>query len=202
MLEQQQDWLIEGLRKLYQRTLDNNCWPGKPLPLDAHGYPLTHEILLRLGVLNNPIEFKEAYDHPEQTDAENRGHGASAPSDVRLKEQIDAGLQTMLPLESSSGISELGEPYTNDDSWRQSVSTASYHSSWQSYDICLDPITIDDSCNNIGGEINEVGIVNAETAVAQNDSNTLPFMFTSTHVQPSLAPLPLSWMDEMDGEDI
>lgn len=203
MLEQQQGWLIEGLRRLYQRTLDHNCWPGEPLPLDAHGHPLTHEILLRLGVLNNPMEFKETYN-TEKSDAENRRQGASAPSHTRPNEQMDTGLQTMFPLENTFEFSELAEQYMNDDLRRQSFSNASYDTSQQSYDDRLGSIAIDNSSNTLGGEIlplDEVGIANAEVAAAEADNNPLPSMFTSTHVQPSWDSLPLPWTTEMNDDE-
>lgn len=51
MLEQQQQQLVNGLREFYLRALDNQGWIGPPLKDEPHGFPLTHDILSRLGAL-------------------------------------------------------------------------------------------------------------------------------------------------------
>lgn len=53
MLEQQQVWLVNGLQELYYRAMNAQSWPGKPLKLEPNGLPLTHDLLVRLGALNN-----------------------------------------------------------------------------------------------------------------------------------------------------
>lgn len=52
MLEQQQAWLVYGLQELYRRTSDGHGWPGEPLKCEANGHPLTHDLLTRLGALD------------------------------------------------------------------------------------------------------------------------------------------------------
>ncbi len=52
MLEQQQTQIIHSLRELYERVINNKSWPGLPLEKSANGYPLTHDILERLGSLH------------------------------------------------------------------------------------------------------------------------------------------------------
>lgn len=52
MLEQQQQWLVNGLQELYRRTRDGEGWPGEPLKTEANGHPLTHDLLTRLGALD------------------------------------------------------------------------------------------------------------------------------------------------------
>ncbi|RDH26194.1 hypothetical protein BDQ94DRAFT_43185 [Aspergillus welwitschiae] len=52
MLEQQQAWLVYGLQELYHRTSDGEDWPGEPLKCEANGHPLTHDLLTRLGALD------------------------------------------------------------------------------------------------------------------------------------------------------
>lgn len=52
MLEQQQQWLVTGLQELYRRTRDGEGWPGEPLKTEANGHPLTHDLLTRLGALD------------------------------------------------------------------------------------------------------------------------------------------------------
>jgi hypothetical protein len=53
MLEQQQAQLVTGLQELYRRTQSGKGWEGAPLKESAHGTPLTHEILDRLGALKS-----------------------------------------------------------------------------------------------------------------------------------------------------
>jgi hypothetical protein len=52
MLEQQQVWLVSGLQELYRRTTDGKGWPDKLLRCEPSGHPLTHDILARLGILD------------------------------------------------------------------------------------------------------------------------------------------------------
>ena len=51
MLEQQQEKLVNATRELYTRAVDGGRWPGQPLQVTPRGYPLTHDILERLGLL-------------------------------------------------------------------------------------------------------------------------------------------------------
>jgi hypothetical protein len=52
MLEQQQAQLVAGLQESYRLMQAGNCWPGSPLKPSSNGHPLTHDILERLGALN------------------------------------------------------------------------------------------------------------------------------------------------------
>lgn len=52
MLEQQQAWLVTGLQELYRLAKDSERWPGEPLKCEANGHPLTHDVLSRLGALD------------------------------------------------------------------------------------------------------------------------------------------------------
>ncbi|KNG82412.1 hypothetical protein ANOM_009412 [Aspergillus nomiae NRRL 13137] len=51
MLEEQQKWLVYAVQKLYRHMTQGEGWPGDPLPCEDNGYPLTHDILRRLGAL-------------------------------------------------------------------------------------------------------------------------------------------------------
>ncbi|KAL2039534.1 hypothetical protein N7G274_007806 [Stereocaulon virgatum] len=51
MLEQQQEKLVNATRDLYIRAVKGETWPGAPLQTTTKGYPLTHDILERLGLL-------------------------------------------------------------------------------------------------------------------------------------------------------
>ncbi|OJJ78364.1 hypothetical protein ASPBRDRAFT_113742 [Aspergillus brasiliensis CBS 101740] len=52
MLEQQQTWLVNGLQEMYRRALEGEGWPGEPLKCEPNGHPLTHDLLTRLGALD------------------------------------------------------------------------------------------------------------------------------------------------------
>lgn len=68
MLEQQQAWLVHGLQELYRRTADNQGWPGEPLKCESNGHPLTHDLLTRLGALDQSKgdHFEENPDTMQQ----------------------------------------------------------------------------------------------------------------------------------------
>ena len=67
MLEQQQEKLVLALRELYNRLERHERWPGAPLPKTAKGFPLTHDILERIGMLNlDPDGVQEQFeDNPD-----------------------------------------------------------------------------------------------------------------------------------------
>jgi hypothetical protein len=52
LLEQQQAWLVNGIRKLYRCMQTGEGWPADPLKHGANRHPLTHDILTALGVLD------------------------------------------------------------------------------------------------------------------------------------------------------
>ncbi|KAJ5657261.1 uncharacterized protein N7484_000910 [Penicillium longicatenatum] len=52
--EEQQGWLIHGLRELYRHMQAGDGWPGEPLKCGANGQPLVHDILSHLGSLSQP----------------------------------------------------------------------------------------------------------------------------------------------------
>ncbi|OGM46014.1 Zn(II)2Cys6 transcription factor [Aspergillus bombycis] len=68
MLEQQQAWLVYGLQELYRRTSEGEGWPGEPLKCEANGHPLTHDLLTRLGALDQSKgeRFEENTDSMQQ----------------------------------------------------------------------------------------------------------------------------------------
>ncbi|KAL3470815.1 hypothetical protein BJX99DRAFT_238799 [Aspergillus californicus] len=68
MLEQQQTWLVNGLQELYRRLLDNEGWQGEPLKCEPNGHPLTHDLLTKLGALDQSKHerFEESADSMQQ----------------------------------------------------------------------------------------------------------------------------------------
>jgi len=57
VLERQQFKLVAGLRKLYCLLQKKEEWPGPPLQELSEGFPLTHDILERLGVLHYGVDL-------------------------------------------------------------------------------------------------------------------------------------------------
>lgn len=56
MLESQHDQLAKGLQELYRRMIRGKGWPGAPLATSITGNPLTHEVLERLGILQQATQ--------------------------------------------------------------------------------------------------------------------------------------------------
>ncbi|KAB8218897.1 hypothetical protein BDV33DRAFT_174655 [Aspergillus novoparasiticus] len=54
MMEEHQSQMVDGLQELYRRSVDGEGWPGPLLAKrpEAEGQPLTHDLLVRLGVLD------------------------------------------------------------------------------------------------------------------------------------------------------
>lgn len=65
MLEQQQGWLVNALQELYHRAVHGQGWPGEPLNLEPNGFPLTQDMLVRLGALNNGARMPERQGNTE-----------------------------------------------------------------------------------------------------------------------------------------
>lgn len=63
MLESNHALVVKGLQLLYKHCVKNEGFPGEPLAGNADGYPLTHAILDRLGLIKqaeeNPEDFEE-----------------------------------------------------------------------------------------------------------------------------------------------
>lgn len=68
MLEQQQSKLVNGIHELYKRAIENGGWDGEPLPTTSKGYPLTHDILKHLGLLQLSAPEDEDEGFQEDTD--------------------------------------------------------------------------------------------------------------------------------------
>lgn len=89
MLEQQQAWLVHGLRELYRRITTGEAWPGDLLEPESNGHPLTHDLLARLGALNHSMgdRFEENPDYLSFQDSS--------------KEQSETGFPTSLPSDTT-----------------------------------------------------------------------------------------------------
>ncbi|KAJ6103180.1 C6 transcription factor [Penicillium sp. IBT 16267x] len=54
-LEQQQVWLVHALQELYHCITEGEGWPGEHLEPKPNGHPLIHDLLARLGALDDFI---------------------------------------------------------------------------------------------------------------------------------------------------
>lgn len=106
MLERQQVWLVRGLRELYRRTIESGVWPGDSLELETNGHPLTHDLLARLGVLDQSKGFRFEEDTQslcsrDPDDA--RGSPSLLPN--RASFSLDTSVHQHMPM-----ASPVGEP--------------------------------------------------------------------------------------------
>ncbi|KMP07483.1 hypothetical protein CIHG_00343 [Coccidioides immitis H538.4] len=65
MLESHHALVVKALQKLYTHCINNKCFPGEPIDV-VDGYPLTHAILDRLGLIK---EAEESTSHILDEDA-------------------------------------------------------------------------------------------------------------------------------------
>jgi len=63
MLEQDREKLVNATREMYNRLEAHETWPGPPLERTPQGFPLVHDILDRLGLLNLvPGDYEEIFE--------------------------------------------------------------------------------------------------------------------------------------------
>lgn len=81
MLESHHALVVKGLQKLYKHCVNKEGFPGEPLAEGADGYPLTHEILDRLGLI------KQAEESPDELEE-------STLEDLRYLQVLSASTET------------------------------------------------------------------------------------------------------------
>lgn len=96
MLEQQQAWLVHGLQELYRRTSEGEGWPGESLKPEPNGHPLTHDLLTRLGALD-----------------QNKGEHFEENTELMQQELWRQNVGSMQRQESSDGSSESANSPTS-----------------------------------------------------------------------------------------
>ncbi|KAK5114321.1 hypothetical protein LTR62_002572 [Meristemomyces frigidus] len=101
MLEQQQSQLVAALRITYQKLGSAGAWPGPTLP-EVNGYPLTHDILAALDLLESK---QDGTGEPEMFEEDCD----------RLKSRLLAGGAGFVPRRGSlSSDSEHDRPHLHD----------------------------------------------------------------------------------------
>lgn len=104
MLEQQQTWLVYGLQELYRRTRDGHGWPGEPLKCEANGHPLTHDLLTRLGALD-----QSRGDHfEENTETMQQKLWKQKPGHMQRQESSDGSSESA---QSPVGSTRFSDPF-------------------------------------------------------------------------------------------
>jgi len=119
MLEQQQSQLVAGLREMYTSLVKSGRWPGSSLK-EHDGFPLTHDILERLGVLHmtgeNPVGPENFEDNLEVLQARLMAeNGASSARQRRSSPSTD----------SDPGLSHMDSPHSSPTLRHSSVSSTS-----------------------------------------------------------------------------
>ncbi|KAJ5638275.1 hypothetical protein N7490_008154 [Penicillium lividum] len=96
-LEEQQGWLVHGIRALYQHVQAGDGWPGEPLNYDVNGQPLLHDILASLGSLDQAgrSSFEESGKSEQQKPENPKAQALQRP-------QSSSGtLHSLTPVEAS-----------------------------------------------------------------------------------------------------
>lgn len=62
LLEVQQGKLINALREMHRRAVEDDCWRGDPLKNLPKGYPLTHDMLDALGQIGNKGDEDDKFE--------------------------------------------------------------------------------------------------------------------------------------------
>jgi hypothetical protein len=103
MLEHQQQQLVNGLQELYKQASTGQGWDGPPLNDNGSGRPLTHDILSRLGVLQQDSMSTSFDDDLESMQQRliREGAGPMSRQDSEASEE-DKELIQMSFFESSS----------------------------------------------------------------------------------------------------
>ncbi|KAJ5772597.1 C6 transcription factor (Fcr1) [Penicillium odoratum] len=121
-LEEQQGWLVHGIRALYQHVQAGDGWPGEPLNCDANGQPLVHDILARLGSLdqagrsNSGESVRTKQQRPENPKVETLQRPQSSSGTSHSLTPVEASpITPNYPL-SSPGIHPNHNTETGDDS--------------------------------------------------------------------------------------
>ncbi|KAJ5813394.1 Zn(II)2Cys6 transcription factor [Penicillium pulvis] len=99
-LEEQQGWLIHGLRELYRHVQAGDGWPGEPLSCEADGQPLVHDILSRLGSLDQPHVESTAITESAQTSRHQQ----------KLQDQNARQMQQPNPCSGSHSVTSVSAP--------------------------------------------------------------------------------------------
>lgn len=102
MLEQQQAWLVYGLQELYRRTRDGHGWPGEPLKCEANGHPLTHDLLTRLGALDQT----KGEHFEENTETMQQKLWKQKPGNMQRQESSDGSSESAQSPVGSSRFSD------------------------------------------------------------------------------------------------
>ncbi|KAM5447898.1 hypothetical protein MaudCBS49596_005693 [Microsporum audouinii] len=99
MLESHHALVVKALQQLYTHCINNKCFPGEPIEL-VDGYPLTHAILDRLGLIKQAEEHNITHDVEAELTAaakywKNESSGPNSP------DQDNSSIEPCCPLDRS-----------------------------------------------------------------------------------------------------
>lgn len=100
MLESHHALVVKALQQLYTHCINNKCFPGEPLDV-VDGYPLTHAILDRLGLIKEAEKELEDSDSTSFELLQLWEEQRSAENSVGTDE-LSPGSSTGIPSSSSS----------------------------------------------------------------------------------------------------
>ncbi|KAH2067024.1 hypothetical protein KXW21_005134 [Aspergillus fumigatus] len=130
MLESHHSLVVKALQKLYKLSLNKEGFPGEPLPEASDGYPLTHAILDRLGLI------KQAEENPEDSneDSEDLQYLRLLSTSAECSATTDPSPEPATPPEPSSSncspvdLSPVGTGWKWNFPSIQTVRSEHYHS--------------------------------------------------------------------------
>ena len=106
MILKEHSQLTEGLQSMYIRSRTGRGWEGLPVKSDAKGRPLVHEILERIGVVDQQTDTTDAATEEEQGSVSNMS--------------MDLGPETPLP--SPSTQAAMPDSYGVPEPWKPEFS--------------------------------------------------------------------------------
>jgi hypothetical protein len=108
MLEQQHAQLVAGVRELYRRLEGGEEWPGMSLELNHRKYPLTHDILKRLNILDPKDDT--SIEHKGFEDVALLKRSCMREDDSQLHQRKGSGEDFEISLVSSEVLDEVSSP--------------------------------------------------------------------------------------------
>ncbi|KAJ5091314.1 hypothetical protein NUU61_006184 [Penicillium alfredii] len=124
MLESHHSLVVKALQKLYKFCINNEGFPGEPLAEAPDGYPLTHAILDRLGLIK---QAEENADEPDE-DSEDLRYLRLLSTSTECSATAEPSPEPATPPEPSSAVlsrSSISNPIPTPMTGR------SGHPSWQ-----------------------------------------------------------------------
>ncbi|GMF71370.1 unnamed protein product [Aspergillus oryzae] len=131
MLESHHSLVVKALQRLYKLCLNKDGFPGEPLTESPDGYPLTHAILDRLGLIKQAEENADEQDEDSE-DLQYLRYMASTDCSATT----DPSPEPVTPPEPSPSHCSPVNPSTKTDgpyNWEYQPVHAAHHEQYASY---------------------------------------------------------------------